>query len=96
MSSRRSVASSRRLRITSSTASRSFRVEIVVECELAGVDDAHVHAGLDRVVQEDRVHRLAHRVVAAERERDVRHAARDVRVRQGLLDLARRLDEVDA
>ncbi len=39
--------------------------------------------------------RLAHRVVAAEREAHVRHAARDVRVRQVLADPAGGLDEVD-
>ena len=68
----------------------------VVDRELAGVDDAHVHAGVDGVVEEDRVHRLAHRLVAAEREREVRDAARDVDVRQRLDDPPRRLDEVDA
>ena len=39
--------------------------------------------------------RLAHRLVAAERERDVGHAAGDMAVRQRLLDDARRLDEID-
>ena len=61
-----------------------LRIEIVIDRHLAGIDDAHVHAGLDRVIEEHRVHRLAHRLVAAEREREVRHAARDVRVRQVL------------
>ena len=41
-------------------------LEVVVDADHAGVDDAHVHAGLDRVVQEHGVDRLAHRVVAAE------------------------------
>ena len=58
----------RRLSTTSSQASRSSGSIDVVDRELAGVDDAHVHAGLDGVVEEDRVHRLAHRLVAAERE----------------------------
>ena len=52
--------------------------------------------GLDRVIQEHRVHRLAHRIVAAERERHVADAAADVRMRAALADLARGLDEVDA
>ncbi len=39
---------------------------LVVHAELAGVDDAHRHPGADRVVEEHRVDRLAHRVVAAE------------------------------
>jgi hypothetical protein len=33
---------------------------LVVDLEGAGVDDAHVHASGDRVVQEHRVDRLAH------------------------------------
>ena len=57
-------------------------LDVVVDRERAGVDDAHVHAGRDGVVQEDRVDRLADRVVAAERERDVRDAARHQRARQ--------------
>ena len=43
-------------------------IEIVVHGHLAGIDDAHVHAGVDRVIEEHRVHRLAHGLVAAERE----------------------------
>ena len=61
-----------------------LRIEIVVDRHLPGIDDAHVHAGLDGVIEEHRVHRLAHRLVAAERERQVRDAARDVHVRQVL------------
>ena len=51
-------------------------LDVVVDRQDAGVDDRHVEAGRDGVVQEDRVDRLAHPVVAAEGERDVRHAAR--------------------
>src|SRR3546814_4852863 len=47
------------------------------------------------VVQEHRVDRLAHDLVAAERERDVGDAAGDVAVGQGPADDLRRLDEVD-
>ena len=39
------------------------------------------------------MHRLAHRVVAAEREREVRHAAGDVRERHFGADDLRRLDK---
>ena len=52
--------------------------DLVVDRELAGVDDAHVQAGVDGVVEERRVHGFADRVVAAERERDVAHAAGDL------------------
>ena len=40
-STSRSVASGWRLKITSSTSSRSARVELLVDAELAGVDDTH-------------------------------------------------------
>ena len=43
-------------------------IEVVVDRDLAGVDDAHVHAGLDGVIEEHRVHGLAHPVIAAEGE----------------------------
>ena len=68
--------------------------DVLVDRELAGVDDAHVHAGLDRVIQEGGVHRLADDVVAAERERQVADAAADVDARAGRADLAHRLDVV--
>ncbi len=42
------------------------------------------------------MHRLAHRLVAAERERQVRDATGHMRVRQLLADEARRFDEGDA
>ena len=42
------------------------------------------------------MHGLAHALIAAERERQVRYAAGDVHMRQVRLDPARRLDEIDA
>ena len=39
-----------------------------VHAELTGVDDAHVHARLDGVIQKHRMDRLAHRLVAPEAE----------------------------
>ena len=68
--------------------------ELVVNTHHARVDDAHVHAGLDGVVQEDGVDGLAHRVVAAETERHVGHAAAHLGARQVLLDPARGVDEI--
>ena len=70
-------------------------IDRVIDVELAGVDDAHVHARGDRVVEEHAVHRAAHRLVAAEREAEVRQAAGDVGAGTAGADLARRLDEVD-
>ncbi len=52
-----------------------LRVDLLIDLQLTRVDDAHVHARLNGVEQEDGVHRLAHMVVAAEREGEVRHAA---------------------
>ena len=68
--------------------------DIVIDVELAGIDDPHVHARGDGVVEEHRVHRPAHRLVAAKAERDVREAARDVATGTGRADLTRSLDEV--
>jgi hypothetical protein len=72
-----------------------LRVEVVVDANHAGVDDAHVHAGADGVVEEDGVDRFAHRLVAAEGEADVGDAAADLGAGQVSLDPARGLDEVD-
>ncbi|MNU89870.1 hypothetical protein D3C71_797220 [compost metagenome] len=71
------------------------RLQFVVDRHGAGVDDTHVHARGDRVVQEHRVDRLAHGLVATERERYVRYAAGYMAVRQRLLDDAGGFDEVD-
>ena len=69
-------------------------LHVVEDGELAGVDDGHVEPRLDRVVEERGVHRFAHPVVAAKRERDVGKASRDEGAGQPLLDEAGRLDEV--
>ncbi len=69
--------------------------QVFVDRQLPGVDDAHIHAGANRVIQEHRVDRFAHDVVAAERERHVADAAAHERARQRLLDEPRRLDEVE-
>jgi glycosyltransferase involved in cell wall biosynthesis len=47
------------------------RIDRVVDVDLPGVDDRHVEPGADRVVEEHRMHRPAHRFVAAEAERQV-------------------------
>ena len=49
--------------------------------------------GADRVVEEGGVHRLANRIVAAEREAEVRDPAARPRARAALLDQRHRLDE---
>ena len=69
-------------------------VDILIDRQLARVDDPHVHAGLDGVVEERRVHRLADRLVAAEGEGDVADPPRHLHQRHRLLDPPRCLDEV--
>ena len=71
-----------------------LRGQIVIDGQLPGVYDAHVHAVLDGMVEEHRVNRLPHRVVAAEGERDIGDASRDERMRESPLDLGDRVDEV--
>ena len=70
-------------------------LDLVVNAQLPGIDDGHIHARLYRVVQERGVHGLAHRVVAPERERYVAQAAADQRPRQVLLDQAGGLEKRD-
>ena len=70
-----------------------LRLDVLVDHQEPGVDDPHVEPGPDRVVEERRVHRLAHVLVAAEREREVGDAAARPRARAALLDQRQRLDE---
>ncbi len=72
-----------------------LRLDLLVHLEHAGIDDAHVHARRDGVIEKRGVHGLAHLVVAAKAEGDVGDAAADLGVRQVGLDPARGVDEVD-
>ncbi len=69
--------------------------DLVVDLQLAGVDDTHRQAVADRIQQEHRVDRFTHRVVATERERHVGHAARGQRIRQLVADVGTGVDEID-
>ncbi len=69
--------------------------DLVVDLQLAGVDDAHGQARLDRMEQEHRVDRFAHRVVAAEGEGHVGHAARGQGIGQVVANEGAGFDEVD-
>eukprot|EP00754_Rhynchopus_humris_P019685 Rhum_TRINITY_DN14653_c10_g1::Rhum_TRINITY_DN14653_c10_g1_i1::g.106929::m.106929 len=74
-----------------------LRVDVVVHRESAGVHDGHVHAArADGVLQEHRVHRHTDGLDATEGEGQVGETARDLRVRQVVLDPLRRVEEVDA
>src|SRR5690606_34287554 len=72
-----------------------LRRDLVIDLQLAGVDDAHLQPGLDRVVEKYRVYGLAHRVVATEGEGHVRHATRGQRIGQFVADIGTGLDKVD-
>ncbi len=52
-----------------------FGRNIFINRQLTGIDDTHIHAVTDGVVQEYRMDRLAHGIVAPEREGNIRHAA---------------------
>jgi len=63
-----------------------LRLNLFVDRQRAGVDDPHVHAGFDGVIQERAVHRLTYGVVAAIGERQIADAAAHQTMRQLLLD----------
>ena len=73
-----------------------LRLDIVIDRHLPGIDDAHVHPGLDGVIEEHRMHGLAHLLVAAKREREVGDAAGDMGAGEIFPDPPRRLDIGDA
>ena len=68
--------------------------ELVIDADHARVDDAHVHARLDGVVQKYGVNGLAHRVVAPEAKAHIAHPARHLGTGQIRLDPARGFNEV--
>src|ERR1700677_1247584 len=67
----------------------------LIDAEHAGVDDAHIEAGLDGVIEEGGVHRLAHGIVAAKGKGNVADAAADLGAGKVLLDPAGGVDEID-
>jgi len=71
-----------------------LRLDVLVDGQLTGVDDAHVEAGLDGVIEKHRVHRLAHGRITAEAEAEVADAADEVCAREALLQLTACVDEV--
>ena len=66
---------------------------LIVDAQQGRIDNAHLHAGRNGVVEEGRVHRLAHRVVASEGKREVRDAARDLHMGTLLANRACGVDE---
>ena len=72
-----------------------FQRDVLVDRQLPRVDDAEIHAGTDRVIEKHAVHRFSNRIIAAERERHIADATADHRERHTLLDLPRRLYEIE-
>ena len=70
-------------------------VDVVVDLQHRWVDDGHVQAGADGMVEERGVHGLADLVVATEGKRQVAHAAAGLGQGQVLLDPGHGADEVD-
>ena len=62
-------------------------VDFGVDRQLARVDNPHVHAGLDGVIQKYGVHRLANALIAAEREGQIGDTTADQGAGTGTLDL---------
>ncbi len=69
--------------------------DLLVDGQLPRIDDPHVETGLYGMVEERSMHRLAHDVVAAKRERNIADAAADLGQRQVLLDPPCRIDKID-
>ena len=69
--------------------------DILINGQLAGIDDAHVESCPDGMIEECRMHGFAHRFVAPEREGDVADASRHFRIGEVLLDPPNRLDKVE-
>jgi hypothetical protein len=70
-------------------------VNIIINVELAGIDNRHVQSGRDRVVEKDRMHCPADRLVTPEGEGKVRKTARIMGVRTQDPQLFDCFDEVD-
>ena len=68
--------------------------DVRIDRKLARVDNAHVHPRLNGMVEKRRVHRFAHHIVAAERERHVADAAADVGAGQVLAYPFRRAEKI--
>ena len=73
---------------------QQLRLDLVIDLQHGRVHDGHVETCLDGMVQESRMHGLAHSIVASERKRKVGHSAGSQSSRQVRLDPSHRLDKV--
>ena len=69
---------------------------LVVNLQHRRIDDAHVHSLGDRMIQENRMHRLAHGIVTPKRERQIADTSAHFRVRTVFLDPAAGADEIES
>ena len=69
-------------------------LDLVIDLQHGRVHDGHVETCLDGMVQESRMHGLAHSIVASERKRKVGHSSGSQSSRQVRLDPSHRLDEI--
>jgi len=65
----------------------------LVNRQLTGVDDGHIQAGLDGMVEKAGVHRFPDGVIPAKRKGNIAESAACFTSRQGFFDLPDRLDE---
>lgn len=70
-------------------------VDLFIDLKLPGVDDAHIQAGLDRVIQKHRVHRFSHGIVATKTEADIADAAGSLSTGAGQPDSLYGFEELD-
>ena len=71
-----------------------FLRDVLVDRQLPGIHNTHVHAVFDGVIQEHRVDGLAYRVIAAKRERHVGNTTGYQGMRKSGLDVVRGLNEI--
>ena len=72
-----------------------FLVDLFIDLQHAGIDDAHVQPGPHGVIEKRRVHRLTDHIVATEGKRNVTHATACAHARATLLHLPHGLDKID-
>src|ERR687895_748716 len=71
---------------------QEIRRGLLVDAELAGIDDAHVHACLNAMIKKGCMYGLAHDIIAAKREGDIADTTRNQRIRQVMFDRTSRLE----
>ena len=68
--------------------------QVIVNRQLTGIHNPHIHPIADGVIEEHRMNRFTHGIITAEGERNVRHTTGDHRIRQFTLDIFASSDKV--